>query len=208
MPGLEGELPAEPASLRVLGSLATTPYGTGDATVVSLGGTRWLLHSLPLENITTIGNGDVALTTEGRCHIGAAHGERLSYEFAEQVNLRPIDRMNDRTTLDPSVRTFVHYVHPLPGNAAPIDFPRAHPDDHAKLCAFKHVLRREHLPRGGCPDAPWTNISEPFPGGPWCAQWDAPVFIAELRCAFMETSFAHVSCTTAGLVSRPHLPLL
>lgn len=201
LPGLEAQLPKVIAPIKLVGSLATTPFGRGDATAVSLGGTRWLMHSLPLEDISLSSIGDASLTADGKCHIGAAYGERLTYEFAEQVNIRPIDRTNDRTTEDPSVRTFVHYVHPLPGSAAPVDFPRAHPDDHAKLCEFKHVLRREHLPKGGCPGAPWTNISEPFPGGPWCAPWDAPVFIAELRCAFVETAFAHVSqriCATCG----------
>lgn len=192
LPGLEGsstEASAQLGQVRVLGSLVTTPYGPGNASVIKVAGTRWLKHSLPLTDPAELGS--------RACEFGAPHGGTIYPDFAATANNRPADRMNDRTTLEPSIRAFVHFVQPLPDNQMPVELPYAHPQDRDLICNSLLTVRPEMLPRGGCPGKPWSNYTEPFPGGPWCAPWDAPVFIAEMKCGFVETAHMIVSCSAS-----------
>jgi hypothetical protein len=162
-------------------SLATTFYGRGNVSGTEIGGTKWLLHSFPLAD----------KPEDTICYHGAPHGGKMRGEFMFKMNYIMTDRMNDRSTQEPSLR-FVHYVHALPDQPSPVEFPHINERDMKGICASVDMVRFEFLPKGGCPGKPYTNFSSLLlHGGPWCVPWHASVFIAELTCGFGENCYRH-----------------
>ena len=173
---------------------------SAEAAAMDVRGSAWQAYSWPL---TPAGGG-------AACAAAAPAGGGVAYsEFQTRLSYASHDRMGERALLEPSLR-LVHLLAPMAGAAADargqLDWPHMLPRDLAAVCggdaAALRSLRPEFLPPGGCrvlgeegtaaaaaAAVAAAAAAPPHEGAPWCTDWRARVYVAEVACGMTEVNF-------------------